>query len=61
MQNVKDNNILSYRDKLWNVSSEAARSFSHKFGIGIGNYGFVDEGFVKRSVESRGETYDPKN
>ena len=61
MQNVKDNNTLAYRDKLWNVSFEATRSFSHKFGMGIDNYGFADEGFVKRSVESRGETYDPKN
>jgi O-antigen ligase len=58
---VKDNNTLAYRDKLWNVSLEAARSFSHKFGTGIDNYGFADEGFVKRNVESRGETYDPKN
>ena len=61
MQDVKDNNTLAYRDKLWNVSFEAARSFSHKFGTGIDNYGFADEGFVKRNVESRGETYDPKN
>jgi O-antigen ligase len=61
IQNVKDNNTLAYRDKLWNVSLEAARSFSHKFGTGIDNYGFADEGFVKRNVESRGETYDPKN
>ena len=61
MQDVKDNNTLAYRDKLWNVSLEAARSFSNKFGTGIDNYGFADEVFVKRSVESRGETYDPKN
>lgn len=61
IQNVKDNNTLAFRDKLWNVSLEAARSFSHKFGTGIDNYGFADEVFVKRSVESRGETYDPKN
>jgi O-antigen ligase len=61
MQDVKDNNTLAYRDKLWNVSLEAVRSFSNKFGTGIDNYGFADEVFVKRSVESRGETYDPKN
>jgi O-antigen ligase len=61
MQDVKDNNTLAYRDKLWNVSLEAVRSFSNKFGTGIDNYGFADESFVKRSVESRGETYDPKN
>ncbi len=61
IRNVKDNNTLAYRDKLWNVSFEAIRSFSHKFGTGIDNYGFADEGFVKRNVESRGEIYDPTN
>ena len=61
MQDVKDNNTLAYRDRLWNVSLETVRSFSNKFGTGIDNYGFADEVFVKRSVESRGETYDPKN
>ena len=61
MDNVKRNDTLSHRDKLWNVSFEAVRSFSNKFGTGIDNYGFVDEDFVRHRVESRGETYDPKN
>ncbi|CAM8358143.1 O-antigen ligase family protein [Candidatus Methylopumilus planktonicus] len=61
MEDVKRNDTLASRDKLWNVSFEAVRSFSNKFGTGIDNYGFADEVFVKRSVESRGETYDPKN
>ena len=61
MEDLKRNDTLASRDKLWNVSFEAARSFSHKFGIGIDNYGFADEGFVKSSVESRGEIYDSKN
>ena len=61
MDDVKRNDTLSSRDKLWNVSFEAVRFFSNKFGVGIDNYGFVDEDFVKHRVESRGETYDPKN
>lgn len=61
IHNVKDNNTLAYRDKLWNVSFEAVRFFSNKFGTGIDNYGFVDEDFVKHRVESRGEIYDSKN
>lgn len=59
--NVKDNNTLAYRDKLWNVSMESIRLFSHKFGIGIDNYIFVDESIVKPAVEARGEIYDAKN
>jgi O-antigen ligase len=61
MQDVKDNNTLAYRDKLWNVSFEAVRFFSNKLGTGIDNYGFVDEDFVRHRVESRGEIYDSKN
>jgi O-antigen ligase len=58
---VKDNNVLSYRDKLWNVSMESIRLFSDKFGIGLDNYTFVDESVVKPAVEGRGEVYDAKN
>lgn len=61
INNVKDNNTLAYRDKLWNVSFEAIRLFSNKLGTGIDNYGFVDEALVKHAVESRGEPYIPKN
>ena len=61
INNIKANNTLSSRDKLWNVSFEAVRSFSGKFGTGIDNYGFVDEDFVKHRVESRGEIYHAKN
>ncbi len=61
IHDMKNNNTLAYRDKLWNVSFEAIRLFSNKFGTGIDNYGFVDEALVKHAVESRGETYDPKN
>ena len=32
---MKDNNTLAYRDKLWNVSFEAIRLFSNKFGTGM--------------------------
>ena len=61
MEDLKRNDTLASRDKLWNVSFEAVRFFSNKFGTGIDNYGFVDEDFVKHILEARGETYDPKN
>ena len=61
IHDMKDNNTLAYRDKLWNVSFEAIRLFSNKFGTGIDNYGFVDEALVKHAIESRGESYIPKN
>jgi O-antigen ligase len=61
ISDVKANNTLAYRDKLWNVSMESIRLFSDKFGIGIDNYTFVDESIVKPAVEARGEVYDAKN
>jgi O-antigen ligase len=61
IRDVRDNNTLAYRDKLWNVSIESIRLFSYKFGTGIDNYGFVDESIVKPAVEGRGEVYDAKN
>lgn len=61
IRDVKDNNTLAYRDKLWNVSMESIRLFSDKFGIGIDNYIFIDESIVKPAVEARGEVYDKKN
>ena len=61
MEDVKRNDTLASRDKLWNVSFEAVRFFSNKLGTGIDNYGFVDEDFVRHRVESRGEIYDSKN
>ncbi len=61
IRDVKDNNTLAYRDKLWNVSMESIRLFSGKFGIGIDNYIFVGEGIVKPAVEARGEFYDANN
>ena len=61
MEDIKRNDTLASRDKLWNVSFEAVRFFSNKLGTGIDNYGFVDEDFVKHRLETRGETYDPKN
>jgi len=61
MNDMKDNNTLAYRDKLWNVSMESIRLFSHKFGTGIDNYSFVEEEIVKAAIESRGEVYDPNN
>jgi len=61
LSNISANHLLSHRDRLWNVSFEAVRLFSKKFGTGIDNYGFVDEELVKHTVESRGETYDAKN
>lgn len=61
MRDVKDNNTLAYRDKLWNVSAESIRLFSGQFGVGIDNYTFVDENIVKPAVEAQGEVYDANN
>jgi O-antigen ligase len=58
ISNQKANNVLSYRDKVWNVSIEASR-FSPMLGIGLSNWHFITLEQLKKSVEARAETFDP--
>jgi O-antigen ligase len=53
-----DNNVLAYRDRVWNVSLEAAR-FHPILGIGMSNWHFITLDQLKKSVESRTETFNP--
>ena len=54
----KDNNVLSYRDRVWNVSIEASR-FSPLLGIGMSNWYFITLDHLKNSVESRHGKFNP--
>jgi O-antigen ligase len=58
--NQKANDILSSRDKVWNVSLEASR-FHPLFGIGLSNWHFITIEQLRASVESRGEKFNPHN
>jgi O-antigen ligase len=58
--NQEANNVLSYRDKVWNVSLEASR-FSPILGIGLSNWHFITIDQLKKSVEDRGEKFDANN
>jgi len=58
--NQKANDVLSARNKVWNVSLEAAR-FHPLFGIGLSNWHFITLDHLKTSVESRGEKFNPNN
>lgn len=60
INNEKANNVLSNRDKVWNVSFEAAR-FSPLLGLGMSNWHFITMDQLKASVEKRGKTFDPNN
>ena len=60
ISNQKANNVLSSRDKVWNVSLEASRFFP-LFGIGLSNWHFITLDQLKKSVESRGKTFDANN
>jgi O-antigen ligase len=55
----KAGNVLSDRDKIWNVSIEAARYFP-VFGLGISNWHFIKIEDLKKSVEARNEIFDPE-
>jgi O-antigen ligase len=60
ISNQKANNVLSFRDKVWNVSLEASR-FHPLFGIGLSNWHFITQEQLRASVESRGEKFNPNN
>lgn len=54
----KNNNVLSFRDKVWNLSFEAAR-FAPMLGIGMSNWHFITLDHLKKSVESRQLKFNP--
>ncbi len=58
--NTENNNVLAFRDRVWNVSLEASR-FSPLLGIGMSNWHFISLDQLKQSVESRGETFNSDN
>lgn len=53
------NAVLSDRDRVWNVSIEAAH-FYPVFGIGNGNWGLITLDDLKKSRAERGLTFDEK-
>jgi hypothetical protein len=60
INNQKSDNVLSYRDKVWNVSIEASR-FSPLLGIGLSNWHFIKLSQLQKTVEARGETFNADN
>lgn len=58
ISNQEANNTLASRDKVWNVSLEASR-FYPLLGIGLSNWHFISSGHLKKSVEARGEIFNP--
>ena len=56
----KANNVLAFRDVIWNTSIEAAR-FYPLFGIGNGNWHRINLDEIKTSVESRGLSFNKEN
>lgn len=55
----KAGNVLSDRDKIWNVSIEAAKYYP-AFGLGISNWHFIKIEDLKKSVEARNEVFEPE-
>lgn len=60
INNQKSDNVLSSRDKVWNVSIEASR-FSPLLGLGLSNWHFIKLSQIQKSVEARGETFNADN
>ncbi len=60
INNQKNDTVLAYRDKVWNVSIEASR-FSPLLGLGLSNWHFIKLSQLQKSVEARGETFNADN
>ena len=58
--NQENKNVLAFRDRVWNVSLEASR-FHPFLGIGMSNWHFITLDQLKKSVEARGERFNPDN
>ena len=58
--NQNANNTLSDRDRVWNVSIEAAR-FYPILGVGNGNWNRITLEDLKKSRDERGVPFDPTN
>ena len=56
--NQANHDVLSSRDRVWNVSIEASH-FHPLLGIGMSNWHFIGLEHLKKSVEARGETFNP--
>jgi O-antigen ligase len=54
----ENHNTLAFRDRVWNVSLEASRFFP-ALGIGMSNWHFITKDHLKKSVEERGEKFNP--
>jgi len=59
INNQETHNLLANRNEVWNVSLEAAR-FSPFLGIGMSNWHFISLERLKKSVEVRGEIFNPE-
>ena len=56
----ENNNVLSFRNRVWSVSLEASR-FYPVFGIGLSNWHFINLDHLKKSVEARGDLFNPEH
>jgi O-antigen ligase len=56
--NQENHRVLAYRDRVWNVSLEASR-FHPILGIGMSNWHFITIDQLKKSLEIRGEIFNP--
>ena len=54
----KNQIVLALRDRVWNVSLEAAR-FYPILGIGMSNWHFINIDQIQKSVEKRGLIFNP--
>ncbi|MEO7403242.1 MAG: O-antigen ligase family protein [Burkholderiales bacterium] len=58
-RNVRDDNVLSYRDQIWRAGLEAWRA-NPWFGVGMDNYSRINLGMVSKWKAARGEPYDER-
>lgn len=60
IDNQQANNVLSFRDRVWNVSIEAAK-INPVFGVGLNQWGKVTPDVIKEQLVSKKIPYDENN
>jgi O-antigen ligase len=59
VRNVHEDNVLAYRDQLWDRALTAWRAYP-AFGIGMDNFGRITTERYRAWTEAQGRVFDPK-
>jgi O-antigen ligase len=59
VRNLKEENVLAYRDQIWDRAMTAWRAYP-VFGVGMDNFSRIGDEHYRKWKEAQGGTFDPK-